>query len=136
MKTQTKITLSIAYLVSLLPAMLPQYGGMRGVQEISGCINLFHPIGLISVALFYIGLWVPVKNDFARKAVSLAGCLGMVVSEIYHFLTWHILTITGKFSLAASFRLAYPEFYVGLVFSVIMTALYLYFAFFQKQREN
>ena len=42
-----KIKLTIAFLVSLLPMLLNQYGGKKGVQEISGLINLLNPIGII-----------------------------------------------------------------------------------------
>ena len=53
-----KIKLTIAFLISLLQMLLNQYGGMKGVQKISGLINLFNPIGIISVLLFIIGVWV------------------------------------------------------------------------------
>lgn len=136
MKKQTKIILSIAYLISLAPMMLPQYGGARGVQEIQGFINLLNPIGLTSVVLFYVGIWVPIKKDSLRKIIGLMGCIGMVFSEIYQFLTWHIMTISGKFSLTKSFRFAYPEFYVGLGVSVIMILVYLYFTFSKKAEQT
>ena len=57
-----KIILSAAFIVSLLPMMLNQYGGLKGVQEITGLINLFNPIGIISVILFIVGVWVPMKK--------------------------------------------------------------------------
>ncbi len=41
-----KIILTIAFLISLLPMLLNQYGGIKGVQEISDLINLFNPIGI------------------------------------------------------------------------------------------
>lgn len=44
-----KIILSSAFIVSLLPMLLKQYGGAKGVQEISGLGNLLNPIGIISV---------------------------------------------------------------------------------------
>ena len=62
-----KIILTIAFLISLLPMLLNQYGGMKGVQEISGLINLFNPIGIISVLLFIIGVWVSLKNKKINK---------------------------------------------------------------------
>lgn len=37
-----KIILSIAFIFSLLPMLLNQYGGAKGVQEISGLVNLFN----------------------------------------------------------------------------------------------
>ena len=90
---QKKIKLTIAFLISLLPMLLNQYGGKKGVQEISGLINLLNPIGI-------------------------------VISEIYQFFTWHIMNITGKMSIHNSIEFAFPEFYIGLVISLIMIVYY------------
>ena len=57
-----KIILSIAFIFSLLPMLLNQYGGAKGVQEISGLVNLFNPVGIVSVLLFIVGIWLPFKN--------------------------------------------------------------------------
>ena len=119
-----KVILSIAFVSSLLPMLLNQYGGMKGVQEISGLVNLFNPIGFIAVLLFIIGVWVSFKNVKVNKMLSILGVVGIVISEIYHFLTWHILTITGKMSIQSSINLAFPEFYIGLVISLIMIVAY------------
>lgn len=119
-----KIILSIAFIFSLLPMFLNQYGGAKGIEEISGLSNLFNPIGIISVVLFIIGIWVKFKNSIINKVLSIFGVIGIVVSEIYQFLTWHILTITGEMSIKNSIKLAFPEFYVGLVVSLIMVVAY------------
>jgi cellobiose-specific phosphotransferase system component IIC len=50
--------------------------------------------------------------------------IGIVLSEIYKFFTWHVLTITGEISLRSSIRLAFPEFYFGLIVSMIMVLIY------------
>ena len=119
-----KVILTVAFLVSLLPMLLNQYGGMRGVQEISGLINLFNPIGLISLLLFFIGVWVSFKNNKINKILGALGTIGIVISEIYKFLTWYIVNITGKISLHNSIKFAFPEFYFGLTISLIMTFVY------------
>ena len=62
-----KIILTVAFIISLLPMLLNQYGGMKGIQEISGLINLYNPIGIISVLLFIIGVWLPFKNNKINK---------------------------------------------------------------------
>ena len=121
-----KIVLTIAYLISLLPMLLNQYGGMKGVQEISGLINLFNPIGVISVLLFIIGIWISFKNKKINKVFGALGTIGIVVSEIYEFFTWHIMTITGKISIHNSIEFTFPEFYIGLLFSFIMILIYFY----------
>ena len=115
-----KAILTIAFLISLLPMLLNQYGGMKGVQEISGSINLLNPIGIISVLLFIIGVWGSFKNRKTNKILGALGTIGIVVSEIYEFFTWHIMTITGKISIHNSIEFAFPEFYIGLAISLIM----------------
>ena len=121
-----KIILTIAFVISLLPMLLNQYGRMKGVQEISGLINLYNPIGIISVLFFIIGVWVPLKDKKISKISGGLGVVGIVISEIYEFFTWHIITITGKMSIHNSFKFAFSEFYVGLVISLIMIAVYFY----------
>ena len=119
-----KIILTIAFVISLLPMLSNQYGGMKGVQEISGLINLYNPIGIISVLFFIIGVWIPFKNKKINKIFGGLGVVGIVISEIYNFFTWHIMNITGKMSIHNSIEFAFPEFYVGLVISLIMIAVY------------
>ena len=121
---------SLAFIISLLPMLLPQYGGCRGVQEISGLTNLLNPIGVLSVVLFFSGIL------FKKNILGLIGCVGIVTAEIYEFLTWHITTISGKFNIDMSFRFAYPEFYIGLAISVLMIALYVYLFFFKKPTDT
>lgn len=119
-----KIKLTIAFLVSLLPMLLNQYGGKKGVQEISGFINLLNPIGIISVLLFIIGVCGLFKNKKTNKILGALGTIGIVISEIYQFFTWHIMNITGKMSIHNSIEFAFPEFYIGLVISLIMMLYY------------
>ena len=44
---------------------------------------------------------------------------------LYQFFTWHIMNITGKMSIHNSIEFAFPEFYVGLLISLIMIFVYL-----------
>ena len=118
--------LTIVFVISLLPMLLNQYGGMKGVQEISGLMNLFNPIGIISVLLFIIGVWGSFNNKKINKILGGLGTIGIVASEIYNFFTWHILTITGEMSLYNSIEFAFPEFYIGLAISVVMVIFYFY----------
>ena len=119
-----KKILSSAFVVSLLPMLMNQYGGLKGVQEITGLVNLLNPIGISSVALFVIGVWVPFKKKIVGKALGALGTIGIVASEVYKFFTWHVLTITGEVSLQHSIRFAFPEFYIGLVVSLAMVVAY------------
>ena len=97
-----KIILSIAFIISLLPMFLNQYGGLKGVQEITGLINLLNPIGMVSVILFAVGVWFPFKEQVVGKSLGALGTIGIVVSEIYKFFTWHVMNITGEVSIHKS----------------------------------
>ena len=119
-----KTILSIAFFISLLPMLFNQYGGLKGVQEITGLINLLNPIGIASVILFAVGVWFPFERQVIGKSLGALGTIGIVVSEVYKFFTWHVLTITGKVSLQHSIRFAFPEFYIGLAISLIMVVAY------------
>ena len=119
-----KIILSTAFIISLLPMLLNQYGGAKGVQEITGLINLLNPIGLVSVTLFAVGVWFPFEKQVIGKYLGSLGTIGIVISEVYEFFTWHVLTITGEVSLQNSIGLAFPEFYIGLIISIVMVAAY------------
>ena len=120
--------LSSAFLVSLLPMLLNQYGGMKGVQEITGMINLLSPnvfpIGIIAVVLFFVGVWAPFEKKSTGKVLGVLGVIGIVAAEIYTFFTWHVLTITGEVSIQNSLQFAFPEFYLGLAVSVLMVVAY------------
>ena len=120
--------LSAAFLVSLMPMLLNQYGGMKGVQEITGMINLLSPnvfpIGIIAVVLFFIGVWAPFEKKSTGKVLGVLGVIGIVAAEIYTFFTWHVLTITGEVSIQNSLQFAFPEFYLGLAVSLLMVVAY------------
>ena len=75
-----KVLLSLLFIASLSPMLLNQYGGMKGVQEISGIINLTNPIGLLSIVIFVIGL-------FTDEWISGIGTIGVVISELFMFFT-------------------------------------------------
>ena len=119
-----KTILSILFTVSLLPMLLNQYGGRRGVQEITGLVNLLNPIGIIAVALFVIGVWVPFKKEIVGKVLGALGVIGIVASEVYKLFTWYAPTITGELSFQHSIRFAFPEFYIGLAASMAMVITY------------
>ena len=120
-----KIIITVAFIISLLPMLLNQYGGLKDVQEITGLINLLNPIGIVSVVLFIVGVWVPMRKPVFNKVMGILGTVGIVISEIYKFLTWHVMTVTGEISIQHSIQLAFPEFYIGLIVSIIMIVVYI-----------
>ena len=119
-----KIILSVSFILSLLPMLLNQYGGMKGVQEITGLVNLINPIGLLAVIVYFAGVWITFEKQITGKLLGALGTVGIVLSEIYKFFTWHVMTITGEVSIQNSLSFAFPEFYLGLAVSVVMVILY------------
>ena len=125
-KKNKKVILTILFIMSLSPMLLNQYGGLRNVQEITGLINLLNPIGIISVVLFMLGVWLPIKRENISKFLGGLGVIGIVLSEIYKFFTWHIANISGELSINNSIEFAFIEFYIGLFISIVMVILYFF----------
>ena len=121
-----QVILTILFIMSLMPMLLYQFGGMRGVQEISGLIILLSPITIISIILFLFGIWFKFKNKNTNKILGGVGVIGIVISEIYEFFTWYTIGITKDINLHNSINLAFPEFYIGLLISIIMVFIYFF----------
>lgn len=119
-----KIILSLLFIISLIPMLFNQYGGAKGVQEISGLSNLFKPLGIISFIIFFVGIWVPFKKQKTSKILGAFGVIGIVLSEVYNFLTWYIPNYENSISLQHSLNNVFPEFYIGIVVSICMVILY------------
>lgn len=121
-----QVILTILFITSLMPMLLYQFGGMRGVQEISGLIILLSPITIVSIILFFLGIWFKFKNKKTNKILGGIGVIGIVISEIYEFFTWYTIGITKDINLSNSINLAFPEFYIGLLISIIMVFIYFF----------
>lgn len=119
-----KIILLFLFIISLLPMLMNQYGGAKGVQEITGLVNLLNPIGIIATIVFIIGIWIPFKDKKINKMLGSIGVIGIVLSEIYKFLTWYIPNYKNSINIQYSFNNVFPEFYIGLVFSITMIIVY------------
>lgn len=120
-KYKQKMLFSLMLVISILPMFLTQYGGARGVQEVSGTINLLNPVGAVSVVLFLLGVWYEFQGKSRTLLLGGIGIVGLVVSEIYNFLTWNMYNYAPiAIDVARSFRNAFPEYYLGLAVSVAM----------------
>lgn len=122
-----KLTLSVLFLCSLLPMQLTQFGTYRGVQELPGTIifQASHDTAAAAVALFFIGVWLPLKKEKRKKALGLLGVIGIVLCELYVGLTWYIPTIAGSIDLSFALQAVYVEYYFGLAVSCVMVIVYL-----------
>ena len=119
-----KIIMSVALSLSLLTMLLPWFGGMKGVEEVYGVILLDNPVALTCILLAFVGIWT--NFGYNSEIIGSIGMIGIIVMEIYEFMTWHILTISGQFDLNLSIALCYPEFYLALVCIVVTYIIYKY----------
>ena len=119
-----KIILSVVFILSLIPMCFSQYGGLKGVQEISGIINLTNPIGFVAVILFFVGVWRIFKNTNIGKYFPYIAMVGIVLSELNNFLTWNYPNISYLDVIKNSFNMVFPMFYIGLIVSIAVIVIY------------
>ena len=62
-----KSVLSVAFVISLLPMLLNQYGAAKGVQEITGLINLFNPLELLLLYCLLSVYWLLSKINLLAR---------------------------------------------------------------------
>lgn len=108
--------------IKLVDDVFPWFGGAEGIQEVYGLVLLKNPVSLTCILLIYIGIWTDCGKN--SEVIGVIGFCGVLVMQIYEFLTWHILTITGHFDLELSMRLSHKEFYIALACIVICLAIY------------
>ncbi|MFI3326315.1 MAG: zf-HC2 domain-containing protein [Clostridia bacterium] len=103
--------------VILISTSLSWFGVSRGIQEIKGSIIFYNPTTILFLLILAVSFIL--KRKIVYDIMSGVGFLGILAIELWCFLTWYILTITGEFNLYYSFEWAYPEFYVVFVITFI-----------------
>jgi len=119
-----RIILSLVFIVGLIPMCFSQYGALKGVQEVSGIINLTNPIGFIAVMLFFVGVWGDFKNTNIRKYFPYIAMVGIVLSELNNFLTWNYPNTSYLDGIKNCFNMVFPMFYIGLIVSIAIIVIY------------
>ncbi|MFQ7799569.1 MAG: hypothetical protein ACLSD0_00625 [Coprobacillus cateniformis] len=96
-----------------------------GLDETYGTIILMNPITIISLVCLFAGIWI---NNYKNSLIfSLAGSFILIIMEIYYFMTWHIMFMTGVFSIQTSIGLVYSMFYVGIGLAIIFFFTFICF---------
>ena len=124
LEMKKKILLSIIFIFSLIPMCFSQYGVLKGVQEVSGLINLTNPIGFIAVILYTVGIWTNSKNENINKYFPYFGMGGVILSELKNFLTWNYPNTSYLECIKNCFNMVFPMFYVGLIISILLILVY------------
>lgn len=128
-----KILLSVLFIISLVPMFFSQYGGAKGVEEVSGIINLTNPIGFISIILFFIGIWGNFKNGNIKQYFPYIGMVGIVLSELNNLLTWSYPSTSYLDGIKNCFNMVFPMFYIGIIASILLIIVY---RFADKKMED
>ncbi|MNI75969.1 hypothetical protein D3C73_1321630 [compost metagenome] len=97
---------------------------------------LYNPFTIISIVTFLICIWKDFKNYNLNILACSSSLILIIFIEIATFLLWHFKTITGKLDISLSLKLAYPEFYLGLLVSMLMLLTYLFIAFLVLNKKN
>lgn len=122
-----KSSFVLIYILSVFPMLFSQYGVTRGVNEISGWINLLNPIGIMSTLLYFGAVIIEPIPYNIRSKMGLGGLIGIVIAEIYTGFTWYD---SGQAFDLMNFELglkyAFPEFYFGVCISVLAIILYCF----------
>lgn len=118
-KIKKRLTVfGIAYIVSMFTKW---FGSGTGMDETYGTIVLINPITIISLVCLFAGIWI---NNYKNSLIfSLTGSFIFIIMEIYYFMTWHIMFMTGVFSIQTSIGLVYSMFYVGIGLAIIFFSL-------------
>lgn len=119
-----KLLLTIIFILSLIPMFFSQYGGMKGVQEVSGIINLTNPIGFIAIILYFVGIWSNFNNKNINKYFPYFGMIGIILSELNNLLTWNYPNTSYLEGIKNCFNMVFPMFYVGSAISISMIIIY------------
>ena len=119
-----KMLLSIIFILSLIPMFFSQYGSAKGVEEVSGIINLINPLGIIAVILYFAGIWINFKKEKINKCLPYIGMVVIILSELINLLTLGYPSTSYLDGIRNCFSRVFPMFYVGLIISVILIFVY------------
>ncbi len=133
---KSKIFLSVVFLISLLPMLANQYTHVQGVTYLSGLTNIAHIFGIVFLLLVVIGIWAPLPTSFLNHILSLAGLIGIVACEIITFLYIPRSDSGSPINLGDSFAAAQPEFYLGLLTSLLAIFIYICVAIISRAKKR
>ncbi len=118
LKTNQKVILTIILMLNLAMMLRDWFGGIGNIS-FSGTIILFNPITVFVILVILWGIWHNFKGN-KNKFFVIFGILALLFIEIYYFLTWHLMGELNYFSIIASVDLAYPEFFIGIITTIIL----------------
>lgn len=127
-----KILLTVMYIISFIPMMFYQYGWGIGVSAIKGFINIINPVGILSIILFFLGVWDIIKNEKVNRIFTYVGTIGIVICEIYNLFTWNYPNTSIYNHVTNFLDMTFPAYYIGLIASILM----VFFCFYFNKKEK
>lgn len=116
-----KCLITIIFFINCLLMFNPWFQGIHGLSDISGTLLFNNPIAITCMLMCMIGIWV--HQDYGHVIVSI-GWIGMVIMEIYEFLTWHIRLFGGSMNISYSQSLTYSYFYYAVLYGILSYLFY------------
>ena len=118
------ILLTLVFFLSFIPMFTSQYGMFKGIQEVSGLINITKPLGFISVIIYLFGVWGDCRNKKLKKRLPYIGMGGVILSELYNLFTWNLGSTAFTEHVEDCFQMVFPTYYVGVIVSVVVIYIY------------
>lgn len=91
--------------------------------HIKGTILFENPIASTCILLSLLGIWI---NHYYGEILTTLGWLGLLLMQIYEFLTWHIRMYGGGFDLGLSLKLSEVHFFIAVILCIITYFIYKY----------
>lgn len=131
---KNKVLMIGILMINCLIMFFPWFKGINGSQVIYGTIMLENPIAVTCLLFCFIGIWI--RQEYGQIIENI-GWIGMIVMQIYEFLTWHIRIAGGNIDIQLSSTLAYSNFYLAVICSIISFIIYRVSMYhFYKSQNN
>lgn len=122
---KNKVMMTVIFLLSLSTMFMNWFGDTQSDIVVSGLILLNNPIAVTCILITLVGIWLRFGENTYK--LTYIGMIGIIVMEIYEFLTWHIFIISGAFDFHLSIALCYPEFYIAVICMLLTFFIFRYY---------
>jgi len=113
--------------------IFPWFKGINNSQAIYGTIMLENPIAVTCLLFCFIGIWMDYKYG---QVIETIGWFGVIVMQIYEFLTWHIRIVGGNINIQLSTSLTYSHFYLAVFCAILSFVIYRISIYYFQKNEN
>lgn len=129
-----KILMMSILIINCLIMFFPWFKGIDGGQAIYGTIMFKNPIAVTCFLFCFIGIWI--HHDYGQFIENI-GWIGIILMQIYEFLTWHIRIVGGHINIQLSQALTYSNFYFAVIWAFLSFVIYRFFMYqYEKNKSD